>query len=552
LILAQIVAYPYSLRSTFFNVFQGLNEGTPLTSGMPNAYLPDMDENPLRFGLEEREEPEPFTIVIFGATGNLTQHRLIPALWTLFTRGFFRDFRVIGFARRPWTDEYFRNTAAGFLGAQPADGADKRKEFLSRLFYLASSFEEGAGYDRLASLIERDPLVVYYLSTPPESYPGIIRLLGEKGLARGSTEPVPSGAEGLTTGGRRIIVEKPFGRDLDSARALNAALLARFDEPRVYRIDHYLGKETVQNLMVLRFGNSTFEPVWNNRYVHHVEITMAETVGVEGRGHYYEQAGALRDIVQNHLLQLLSLVAMEPPPSLEPEAVRNEKVKVLRSIRPIDGSSARADYVRGQYAAGTAGGESVPGYREEPDVAPDSVVETYAAVRLFLDTWRWSGVPFFLRAGKRLSRRLTEIAVYFKRPPLDLFSGFDSRPQPNVLAWRIQPDEGMRYTFNSKIPGFRPRLAPVQMRFSYGGSFGAFGESSPDAYERLLLDVLHGDPSLFTRNDEIEAAWRFTTGLGRAAEALGPDGLFFYPAGSAGPREAERLPASLSVSWRRL
>ncbi len=502
-----------------------------------------MEENPLRYGLDAQEEPESFTVVIFGATGNLTQHRLIPALWSLFSRGFFRNFRVIGFARRPWTDEYFRSTAGAYLAA---GGEDRKSEFLARLSYLPSSFDDPAGYDRLAALIASEPLVVFYLSTPPEAYPSIIRLLGDKGLARGR---------------HRIIVEKPFGRDLDSARQLNDTLLGRFSEPQVYRIDHYLGKETVQNLMVLRFGNSTYEPVWNNRYVHHVEITMAETVGVEGRGNYYERAGAIRDIVQNHLLQLLSLVAMEPPSSLEPEAVRNEKVKVLKSIRAPAGAapsvaaangepgSGGDDLVLGQYAGGTVGGEPVPGYREEPGVAGDSTVETYAAVRLYLDTWRWSGVPFFLRAGKRLSRRLTEIAVHFKRPPLDLFGAFRSRPQPNVLAWRIQPDEGMRFTFNSKIPGFQPRLTPVQMRFSYGG---AFGESSPDAYERLLLDVLHGDPSLFTRNDEIEAAWSYTTRLLRAAESAAPERLRFYPAGSAGPADAARLLASHGVTWRRL
>jgi glucose-6-phosphate 1-dehydrogenase len=344
-------------------------------------------------------------------------------------------------------------------------------------------------------------------------------------------------------------VEKPFGRDLDSARALNAVLLSCFAEPRIYRIDHYLGKETVQNLMVLRFGNSTFEPVWNNRYVHHVEITMAETGGVEGRAGYYEQSGAIRDIVQNHLLQLLSLVAMEPPSSLEAEAVRGEKLKVLKAIRSVSGGAPGVDFVTGQYAAGTAGGATVPGYLEEHGVAAGSATETFAAVRLFLDTWRWSGVPFFLRAGKRLSRRLTEIAVHFKQPPLDLFGSSRSRPQPNVLAWRIQPDEGMRFTFNSKTPGFALRLAPVQMRFSYGG---AFGETSPDAYERLLLDVLHGDSTLFTRNDEIEAAWEFTTGLLGATTAAGRAALRPYPAGTSGPAEAASLLAPYGVAWRRL
>jgi glucose-6-phosphate 1-dehydrogenase len=489
-----------------------------------------MEENPLRFGLEAQDEPPPFTIVIFGATGNLTRRRLIPALWSLFTKGFITRFRIIGFARRPWSDDVFRENVAAELEGP----AEAKREFLSRLTYLAASFDNPAGYERLARELASGGLDVFYLSTPPESYPVIARLLGEQGLAHGEN---------------RIIVEKPFGRDLDSARALNAVLLSCFAEPRIYRIDHYLGKETVQNLMVLRFGNSTFEPVWNNRYVHHVEITMAETGGVEGRAGYYEQSGAIRDIVQNHLLQLLSLVAMEPPSSLEAEAVRGEKLKVLKAIRSVSGGAPGVDFVTGQYAAGTAGGAAVPGYLEEPGVAAGSATETFAAVRLFLDTWRWSGVPFFLRAGKRLSRRLTEIAVHFKQPPLDLFGSSRSRPQPNVLAWRIQPDEGMRFTFNSKTPGFALRLAPVQMRFSYGG---AFGETSPDAYERLLLDVLHGDSTLFTRNDEIEAAWEFTTGLLGAATAAGRAALRPYPAGTAGPAEAASLLAPYGVAWRRL
>lgn len=491
-----------------------------------------MEQNPLRFGLEAQAEAPPFTVVIFGATGNLTRTRLIPALWSLFARGYITRFRVIGFARRPWTDGYFREVADGAL---KVDGAgERKKEFLSRLSYVAAAFDDRSGYEKLARLLEDETLVVYYLSTPPEAYPVIIERLGRDMGNRAAA---------------RIIVEKPFGHDLESARILNALLLRFFAEPQIYRIDHYLGKETVQNLMVLRFGNGIFEPIWNNRYIHHVQITMAETLGVEGRGNYYEQSGAIRDIFQNHLLQLLSLAAMEPPSSLQAEAVRNEKVKALRSIRPVEGEAARTEVVRGQYAAGVVAGAFVPGYREEEHVASDSPVETYAAVRLFLDTWRWSGVPFFLRVGKRLSRRLTEIAVQFKRPPLDLFGGFSSPTQPNVLVWRIQPDEGMRFTFNSKIPGFEPRLQPVQMRFSYGS---AFGEESPDAYERLLLDVLHGDSTLFTRNDEIEAAWDLTTRLRSAAVEHGTDLLYPYASGSAGPAEARRLTAPYRTEWRRL
>jgi glucose-6-phosphate 1-dehydrogenase len=494
-----------------------------------------MEKNPLRFGLAVQEEPPPFSFVIFGVTGDLTKKKLLPALYSLFLKGFFSQFQVIGFARRPWTNDFFRETAGEALAPlAQSGGSERKKEFLSRLSYIQADFSDEAGYRKLEAALKANPLAVYYLATPPEYYEPIIERLKKTGAA---------GTQA------RIIIEKPFGDDLESARALNKKLLSIFEESQVFRIDHYLGKETVQNIMVLRFGNSIFEPIWNTRYIHHVEITMAETLGIENRGHYYEKAGAIRDIVQNHLLQLICLIAMEPPISLDAESVRNEKVKVLKSIRLIIGKHVESELVRGQYQAGFIGGGEACAYRDENGVAPNSLVETYAALRLFLDSWRWSGVPFFLRVGKRLSRRLTEITVQFKQPPLALFGGWTSAPKPNTLSWRIQPDEGMRFVFNSKIPGFNPLMSPVQMRFSYGSSFG---EESPDAYERLILDVLHGDSTLFTRNDEIEAAWDFTTNLTQAVSRHAPEQIHFYRAGSAGPAAANALVAPFKAAWRRL
>ena len=491
--------------------------------------------NPLRAGLSLQQEPPPFTIVIFGATGDLTAKKLVPALFSLFIKGTIADFNVIGFARRPWSDESFRERMAEAIAPLPFHAeANVRRSFLQKFTYLQSNFQDRDGYLKLATRIGTKRLAVFYLSTPPTAYETIIENLGTAGGDLSQT---------------RIIVEKPFGYDLASARSLNDRLLAHFTESQIFRIDHYLGKETVQNMMVLRFGNSIFEPMWNNRYIHHVQITVAETLGIEGRGHYYEKAGAVRDILQNHLLQLLCLAAMEPPIDLTANSIRNEKVKVLSGLKLIKGADVKGNIVRGQYTEGFVGGESVIGYREENDVAPDSRVETYIALRVFIDTWRWAGVPFFLRTGKRLSRRLTEISVQFQKPPVSLFGGWMSAPKPNILTWRIQPDEGMRFVFNSKIPGFKPLLSPVHMRFAYGS---AFGEESPDAYERLLVDVLHGDSTLFTRNDEIEAAWNFTTELAASVADYAADDLSLYRAGTGGPARAQELLGPHHATWRRL
>ena len=510
-----------------------------------------MTANPLQEGLDLPKEPEPFTFVIFGATGDLTRKKLVPALFALFRQGYLTDFRIVGFSRRSWDHAGFRREIAGMLGAK--DGGDPLLEsFLSRAFFISATFEEERGYRLLREEYHTPANRIYYLATPPSEYEPIVERLGRMGLAE----------ERRDGPWCRIIVEKPFGRDLESARQLNGLLGAHFREPQVYRIDHYLGKETVQNLMVFRFANGIFEPVWNSRYIDHVQITMAEDIGIAGRGGYYDQAGALRDIVQNHLLQLLCLVAMEPPNDLDPDSVRDEKVKVLRSIQPIGAANAGSRTVRAQYLQGLMRGEEVPGYREEPGVDPRSGTETYVALRLALETWRWNGVPFFLRTGKRLPRRTTEISVQFRDPPRLLFaSGGSTASEVNTLVMRLQPDEGLTLRFNAKVPGFHLRMRPVNMNFSYGDSFA---HGLPEAYERLLLDALLGDSTLFTRSDEIEAAWRFVNGIIDAWAAHSQASpLVFYRAGSAGPEEARRLIASPGAAggedgaavprrWRRL
>jgi glucose-6-phosphate 1-dehydrogenase len=362
---------------------------------------------------------------------------------------------------------------------------------------------------------------------------------------RSASSPRPSPEPGAPFA--RVVVEKPFGEDLPSSQALNRELYRYLDEQQLYRIDHYLGKETVQNLIVLRFGNAIFEALWNRNHISHVEITVAEDIGVEGRGKFYEQVGITRDIVQNHLLQLLTITAMEPPASLDANAVRDEKVKVLRSLRPIRGHEVLSSVVRGQYACGVVRGDAVPGYREEPDVLPESVTDTYVAMRLFVDNWRWAGVPFFLRAGKRLSKRVAEIAVHFRSPPLALFGTSGSGRSPNSLVLRVQPDEGVALRFDTKIPGGGMSMREVAMDFRYGTTFGG---SSPEAYERLILDALRGDPTLFTRADEVEAQWGFIDPILAAwRDHSAPVAL--YEAGTMGPPEADALLAQSGFAWRR-
>jgi glucose-6-phosphate 1-dehydrogenase len=447
---------------------------------------------------------EPFSLVIFGASGDLTRRKLMPALWSLYAaRTLPEPFSIVATARTPMTDEAFRNemraAVAEFARLKiPSDAVWER--FARNLAYVNGDPTDLELYRRLRQRLEAVERArggsanrLFYCATPPSLYDDIVQHLGDAGLAR-----TP---EGWT----RIVVEKPFGRDLESARQLNRQLTSVFAEEQVYRIDHYLGKETVQNILVFRFANGIFEPVWNRNHVAEVQMTVAETIGVETRGSYYEEAGALRDMVQNHLLQLLCLIAMEPPVTFDPGPVRDEKNKVLQALRPIDPAKVDEVALRAQYAGGYVGGRQVPGYRQEKGVRADSTTETYAALRLQIDSWRWAGVPFYLRTGKRLPRRASEIAVRFHRTPHMIFRRrTDSGLVPNTLVIRIQPDEGISLTVVAKEPGPEMRLGPVTLDFKYNDVFG--GEP-PEAYERLLLDAIHGDATLYARGDWVEGAW---------------------------------------------
>lgn len=504
-----------------------------------------LEMNPLREGLRVARTPEPNAMVIFGATGDLTRRMLVPALYNLHaSRLLPAGFSVIGFARRPWTNETFREQmreACEKYAALPVT-LEVWDSFARGLYYVRSDFHEREGYDRLKDLLhwldrERGTAGnhVFYMATAPEQTPTIVGLLGAMGLAHDEQ------------GWSRLVVEKPFGHDLTSAHTLNQLLRQVFPEEAIYRIDHYLGKETVQNILVFRFANAIFEPIWNRRYVDHVQIAVAESVGMEGRGAYYDHTGALRDMAQNHMMQLLSLTAMEPPTTNEADMVRNEKVKVLKALRLPGIAEVPRLAVRGQYGPGFLGGEPVPGYRQEPGVAPDSTTETYVALKLFVDNWRWADVPFYLRTGKRLTRRVSEIAVQFRRPPLKLFGAEMEPTEPNVLALRIQPDEGISLRFAVKLPGLQLEVRPVSMDFLYGTTFGR----TPEAYERLLLDTMLGDPTLFTRSDEVESAWEYITQILRGWQAAPPPESPNYEAGTWGPDAAQRLIAADGRRWRR-
>ncbi len=497
-------------------------------------------QNPLLVGLGLPREPQPLALFIFGASGDLTRRKLIPALFSLYRKGGIPRVRIVGFARRDWTCDAFRKLVREMLDSEDVPEApDELKDaFTGNIGFIRSSFESPEGYAAIRDQHADPANRIFYLATPPDSYEVIIGKLHEAGLTDQSG------------GFARIIVEKPLGRDLQSARALNDHIAAAFSEEQIYRIDHYLGKETVQNIELMRFGNGIFEPVWSNAYIDHVQITMAETIGIGSRGRYYEQAGALRDMMQNHMLQLLCLVAMEPPVDLDPDSIHDEKVKVLKSIVPIGLEKVATETVRSQYERGIVDGMDVPGYREEPDVSPQSGTETFAALRVRLDSWRWAGVPFLLRTGKRLSRRTTEISIHFKRPPLLLFAErHPAGTPPNVLTFRIQPQEGITMNFNSKIPGPSTDMRTVNMDFSYGS---AFGEELPDAYERLLLDAMVGDSTLYMRKDEVDSAWAFITEiLNGWSDSSRPD-LSFYRAGSSGPDAATPLLGTTERRWRRL
>ncbi|WP_129626470.1 glucose-6-phosphate dehydrogenase [Candidatus Oscillochloris fontis] len=499
--------------------------------------------------------PTPISLVIFGASGDLTQRKLIPALFQLCREGLLPgNLRVIGYARRAKSDAQFRaEQRAGVVAhgrVQPLD-AENWERFATQLFYHAANFDDPQGFVSLRERIEHLEVEagvvaghghrLFYLATPPEAYPGIISHLGAAGL-QGAALAQP-GSHGWT----RIVIEKPFGHDLASAEALNAHVLSIFHERQVYRIDHYLGKETVQNILAFRLGNSIFEPLWNHNYIDHVQITVAEEIGVEGRGGYYDSAGAIRDMLQNHILQVLALIAMEPPATFNAEAVRNEKVKVLQAIRTLAHESIDHLAVRGQYA----------GYHDESGVAPTSTTETFVALRLQIDNWRWAGVPFYLRTGKALQQRLTEVVIQFRQPPLSLFShaehedhvGPADEMEPNLLVLRIQPDEAITLQIGLKPPGPEMALRPVALDFRYAAGFT---DSTPEAYERLLLDVLLGDATLFIRRDEVEAAWALITPVLEHWDSPHAPVPATYPRGSWGPDAAMELLAREKRRWRRM
>jgi glucose-6-phosphate 1-dehydrogenase len=490
--------------------------------------------------------PDPGILVIFGASGDLTKRKLFPALFHLRQNKLLpENFAIVGVARRPLGEEFAADMKEGIVEFGGADESDPvLDDFVKHISYFALNFDDPASYAGLKAELDRIDKEkniggnrLFYLATAPEFFAGIIDNLGAQGMAHPE--------QGLTD----IVIEKPFGHDLDSARDLNHKVNAVFHESQVFRIDHYLGKETVQNLLVFRFANGIFEPVWNRNYIDHVQITVAETLGVEGRGPFYEKAGALRDVVQNHMMELLSLVALEPPSSFESESVRREKLKVWQAIPPIPILNA----VRGQYGPGIVKGEHVIGYRDEDRVNTESGTETYAALKLQVENWRWAGVPFYLRAGKRMRKRATEITIQFKQPPLLIFNRMQSSGpcqeiQPNLLSIRIQPDEGIALRFGAKVPtSSQMSVCPVYMDFDYES---AFGKSSANGYERLLLDAMLGDQTLFSHRDGVETNWSLYTPILQAWAAKKPEVFPNYFAGTWGPECSDRLLEKENHVWR--
>jgi glucose-6-phosphate 1-dehydrogenase len=496
---------------------------------------------------KEERIPEPCIVVIFGASGDLTKRKLLPALYHLDQSGLLpKDFAVVGVARRDLSATFGPDMQDGIMkGGGVEENDPKLKPFMDRVQYFATEFDDDNGYEKLKGyLAELDTKFntkgnrLFYLAVAPEFFADIVHRLGNHGMATPE-----EGANHWI----RVIIEKPFGTDLESAKKLNDEVNSVLSEDQIFRIDHYLGKETVQNILVFRFGNGIFEPVWNRNYIDHVEITAAESIGIEGRGPFYEKAGAVRDVLQNHVMEVLSFVAMEPPDSFEAEAVRTEKLKVWRAIEGIPIENA----VRGQYGPGTVDGKPAAGYREEERVSAESNTETFAAVRIEIENWRWAGVPFYLRAGKRLQQRVTEVTIVFKQPPLHLFksNSSDDKIEPNVITMRIQPDEGISLRFGAKVPGPTTNVRQVDMSFSYAA---AFGKSSANGYERLLLDAMLGDATLFAHRDGVEATWALFTPILEAWAAKTAKGFPNYEAGSWGPDCADELLAKDGRAWRKL
>ncbi len=491
--------------------------------------------------------PEPTVVVIFGASGDLTKRKLLPALYHLEQVGLLpKEFAIVGVARRPLGDEFAQDMRTGIVefGSVPADDP-KLDAFVKKIHYFAMNFDDAAAYGKLKAELDNVAKQhgiggnrLFYLSVAPEYFTEIIENLGSQKMAKPSDGSV------------RAVIEKPFGHDLESARALNRQVNSVFAERQIFRIDHYLGKETVQNILVFRFANGIFEPVWNRNYIDNIQITAAETLGVEGRGPFYEKAGALRDVVQNHVMELLSFVAMEPPMSFESQSVRLEKLKVWQAIPPIP----MENIVRGQYGPGSIKGEAVPGYRQEDRVDPNSGTETFTALKLGIDNWRWAGVPFYIRAGKRMAKRVTEVTVQFKQPPMLIFNrggvGDCGPIQPNVITIRIQPDEGISLRFGAKVPSTQSMaVCPVTMDFDYAK---AFGKSTANGYERLLLDAMLGDQTLFAHRDGVETTWALYTPVLEAWAGKRPQTFPNYAAGSWGPDCADELLAKDGHAWRKL
>ncbi len=504
--------------------------------------------NPLQDQLRFDRQVPPCAIVIFGASGDLSKRKLLPSLYRLFfERRIPPNFAVIGSSRTPMSDDEFREkmkeSVSKFLEEAPFD-EDVWTSFAQSLFYIPGDLNNPSSYDEIRAKLDQIEQshqtagnVLFYLSTQPSHYAEAIQELGAHNLSRGN-------------GWRRVIIEKPFGHDLASARQLNEEIHKVFDESEIYRIDHYLGKETVQNILAFRFGNGIFEPLWNRRYIDHIQITAAESIGVEGRGAYYQEAGALRDMIQNHLSQVMATVMMEPPTVFDATNVRDERAKLLRAVRVMKPEDVSKYAVAGQYGPGKVGGQDLPGFRQEPSVDPQSQTDTYAAVTFFIDNWRWAGVPVYIRTGKRMPKRVTDIAIQFHAPPLGLFKQETKTgpmsPRPNLLVLRIQPEEGISLRFLSKSPGSGMRVRPVSMDFNYGSSFG---ERTPTAYETLLVDAMAGDPTLYTRQDMVEASWQIVQPI---LDAWAHTKFDFpnYAAGSWGPRASDEMLARQGHVWR--